>query len=612
MAPATQTVNTTARLAALRDLMRGNGPVDAYVVPSEDQHSSEYLAHCDERRAFISGFTGSAGCAVITSKDAYLFTDGRYFLQAEKQLDGNWKLMKQGLPGVPSWQEFLAKNLEPSSRIGIDPTLISAADADSLKETLIPKKSQLVPIDMNLVDQVWGADRPARPKNKVFPLDIKYSGQPHHEKIKQLRDELTNQKVKAIVVSMLDEVAWLFNLRGSDIDFNPVFFAYAVVTHDTAVLFVNPEQVDEAVRGHLGRDIEVRAYDEFFAYLKRLVTELDASEDAPILISDKTSFAVDQAIGQDKVQITRSPVTDLKSIKNATEIEGFRQSHIRDGAALARYFAWLEEQLNNGVELNESQAADKLEEYRSQLDLYKGLSFTTISSTGPNGAIIHYSPDPSDCAIIEKDQIYLCDSGGQYLDGTTDVTRTWHFGTPTAEEKRAFTRVLQGHIAIDTAVFPNGTSGYVIDSWARRALWADGLDYRHGTGHGVGHFLNVHEGPHGIGVRIAYNSTALKVGMTVSNEPGYYADGRFGIRIENVVIVQEAQTPNNFGSKGYLRMEHVTMCPIQKKLVDLDVLTPQERDWLNRYHEETWEKVSPLLQNDKRALEWLKRECSPL
>jgi len=277
-----------------------------------------------------------------------------------------------------------------------------------------------------------------------------------------------------------------------------------------------------------------------------------------------------------------------------------------------RYFAWLEEQLNQGVKLSESQGADQLEKFRSELPLFKGLSFTTISSTGPNGAIIHYSPDPNDCAIIQKDQIYLCDSGGQYLDGTTDVTRTLHFGTPTDEQRRAFTRVLQGHIAIDTAIFPNGTSGYIIDTWARRYLWRDGLDYRHGTGHGVGHFLNVHEGPQGIGTRIAYNSTPLKPGMTVSNEPGYYADGEYGIRIENVVVVREAQTPNNFGDKGFLGFEHVTMVPMGRTLIDVSFLSTEEREWVDAYHKEVWEKVSPLLEGDARATAWLHRECAPL
>jgi len=491
-------------------------------------------------------------------------------------------------------------------------TNCSLVDAKSLKKSLAESDSKLISLEKNLVDIIWGKNRPARPKSKVFPLEIKYSGVSSQDKICRVREEMNKEKVKAIVVNMLDEVAWLFNLRGGDIDFNPVFFAYAVITHHNVTLFVDPVQIDAAVREHLSSEVDIRPYDTFFQYLKGLGNELDLKQDAQVLIGDKASLAIAEAIGQENTRIARSPVIDLKSIKNPIEIEGFRQSHIRDGAALARYFAWLEEQLQNGVELTESQGADKLEAFRSELKLFRGQSFQTISSTGPNGAIIHYSPDPADCAIIKRDQLYLCDSGGQYLDGTTDVTRTLHFGTPTDEEKRAFTRVLQGHIAIDTTIFPNGTTGYIIDAFARKALWQDGLDYRHGTGHGVGHYLNVHEGPQGIGIKIAHNDTALKAGMTVSNEPGYYADGRFGIRIESVVIVQEAKTPNNFGEKGYLKFEHVTVCPIQKALVQLDLLTTPEREWLNAYHAETWEKVSPLLGNDRRALIWLERECSPL
>jgi Xaa-Pro aminopeptidase len=587
--------------------------VKAFVIPSQDQHASEYLAHCDERRAFISGFTGSAGCAIVTLKDAFLFTDGRYFLQAEKQLDENWTLMKQGLPDVPTWQAFLSSTrLDESTRIGVDSKLISAVDAESLKKALEPRHSELVSLETNLVDVVWGQERPPRPKSKVFPLYVKYSGRSHFDKISRVRKELDSKKAKAIVVTMLDEIAWLFNLRGSDIDFNPVFFVYAVVTHKDATLFINADQLDDEVRKHLGEGIIIQPYDSFFQYLKSLPETLGLIKTSEILLDFKTSLAIAEAVGHDNILIIQSPVEDLKAIKNETEMEGFRQSHIRDGAALARYFAWLEEKLEDGVEVNESQGADKLEQFRSELELFRGPSFATISSTGPNGAIIHYSPDPTDCAIIKKDQIYLCDSGGQYMDGTTDVTRTWHFGTPTVEEKRAFTRVLQGHIAIDTAVFPNGTTGYIIDSFARRALWQDGLDFRHGTGHGVGHFLNVHEGPHGIGFRISLNNSALKAGMTVSNEPGYYADGRFGIRIESIVLVREAQTPNNFGDKGYLKFDNVTMCPIHKKLIQTDLLTKEERAWLNAYHSETLEKVSPLLANHPRALEWLKRECSSL
>jgi len=297
-------------------------------------------------------------------------------------------------------------------------------------------------------------------------------------------------------------------------------------------------------------------------------------------------------------------------------VSGFRACHVRDGVALARYFAWLEETLEQGKEeVSEWKGAEVLEKYRSENELFQGLSFATISSTGPNAAIIHYSPRPNECSIIRKDQMYLCDSGGQYLYGTTDVTRTWHFGKPTEEERRAFTRVLQGHIAIDAAVFPQGTTGYQIDTWARRPLWQDGLDYRHGTGHGVGHFLNVHEGPQGIGMRIVYNDIALKKGMTLSNEPGYYADGCYGIRIESIVVVREVPTRHTFGDKGpYLGFEHVTLSPIHSKLVDLSLMSPVEVEWLNSYHQEVWEKVSPGLKavGDERAVKWLEKECRPI
>ncbi|KZV62191.1 Creatinase/aminopeptidase [Peniophora sp. CONT] len=599
--PATQTVNTTDRLAALRKLM-SEKRVDAFVVPSEDPHSSEYAAKCDERRAFISGFNGSAGTAIVTKDKAYLFTDGRYFLQAEQQLDQNWTLMKQGLPDVPTWQEFVTKKIPSETTVGMDAELLTATDAKTFDQV---KLSYVT----NLVDPVWGSSRPPRPINPVVPLPTSYAGQSHTSKLSALREKLFKSDHGAFVVNMLDEVAWLFNLRGSDIDFNPVFLAYAVVTAEKAVLFLDPEQASDEVKAHLGGTVQVHPYNGFYGYLVGLSKTIEKK----VLIGNTASVAVFNALGgEERTVIGPSPVQELKAIKNETEIAGFRASHIRDGAALARYFAWLEERLAAEDELSESQAADQLEKFRSELEHFKGLSFTTISSTGPNGAIIHYSPDPETCATIKREDIYLCDSGAQFLDGTTDVTRTFHFGTPSTEEKRNFTRVLQGHIAIDTAVFPNGTTGYIIDTWARRALWKDGLDYRHGTGHGVGHFLNVHEGPHGIGTRIAYNSVPLKAGMTVSNEPGYYADGQYGIRIENVVVIREAKTANNFGNKGFLCMERLTMCPIGKNLIEPSLLAPDEREWLDAYHKEVYEKVSPLLSGDERALAWLKRECAPL
>ncbi|KIJ22785.1 hypothetical protein M422DRAFT_39923, partial [Sphaerobolus stellatus SS14] len=485
-ASGTQTIDTGARLKALRELEKKHN-VDAFVVPSEDQHSSEYLADCDARRSFISGFNGSAGCAVITQNEALMFTDGRYFLQAAQQMDRNWTLMKQGIPDVPTWQEYLSKNLKPKSRIGIDATLITAVDAKSLKDTLASKQSELVPLSVNLVDEIWGKDRPARPSNLVFPLEVTYAGVSFVDKIRTLRETLTEKKMSGMVVSMLDEVAWLFNLRGSDIAYNPVFFAYAIITHSEATLYVNGAQINDDVRKHLGDYVAVKDYEAIWDDLKQLAKSFEGKSDAQkVLLGTKTSLAIAHALGDNNVTLLRSPVAEAKALKNDTELEGFRQCHIRDGGALCRYFAWLEEQLNNGATLSESQAADKLEEFRSQLPLFKGLSFDTISSTGANAAIIHYSPDRVNSATIDKNQIYLCDSGAQFWDGTTDTTRTWHFGTPTVEEKRAFTRVLQGHIAIDTAVFPQGTSGYILDAFARRALWQDGLDYRHGTGHGVG------------------------------------------------------------------------------------------------------------------------------
>ncbi|KAL4078159.1 peptidase M24, structural domain-containing protein [Scleroderma yunnanense] len=608
------TVDTSKRLASLRELMRKpEFNIKTIVVPSEDEHSSEYPAEADKRRAFISGFNGSAGCAVITLKDAFLFTDGRYFLQAGQQLDDNWTLMKQGLPDVPTWQVFLSKHLEEGVKIGIDPTMIAATEALELKKSLQSRSSELVTLVQNPIDIVWGLERPQRPKNKVFVLDLKYAGESFSSKLDRIRQEMAKKNAAAMAVTLLDEVAWLFNLRGSDIDFNPVFFAYAIVTRDSAVLFIDESQVDDSVIAHLGQSVSIQPYRAFLPYLKHLAANSLVKKEEPVLLGDKTSLAVVEALGEENVVLVPSPVAALKAIKNSTEIEGFRQCHIRDGAALVRYFTWLEKQLANGERVNEYQGAEQLTKFRCEFDHFKGPSFTTISSVGPNAAIIHYSPDPNDCSMITKDQIYLCDSGGQYLDGTTDVTRTLHFGVPSEAEKRAFTRVLQGHIAIDTAIFPSGTTGtsFFTDSFARRPLWQDGLGWWHGTGHGVGHFLNVHEGPQGIGTRIAYNKTALRPGMTVSNEPGYYADGKWGIRIEDVVIVREVNTPNNFGGKGYLGFERLTMCPIQTSLIDLSLLTPDERAWLNAYHEEVFRKVSPYLEGtDEAALEWLRRMCT--
>ncbi|KAI7882418.1 Creatinase/aminopeptidase [Lichtheimia hyalospora FSU 10163] len=605
-------VHTGDRLSALRAQMKSQEyNVDAFLIPSEDSHQSEYIADCDKRRHWISGFTGSAGFAIVSTHEAALFTDGRYFLQASEQLDSNWTLMKQGLPGVPTWQEYLVKNLPAGSRIGVDPKLITASDARLLSASLSTVGSSLVVIHDNLVDKAWGAERPLAPKDHVIVQPITFAGKSHADKLEDLRKYIIEKGAYGVVVSALDEVAWLFNLRGSDVECNPVFYSYAIISKADAVLYVDPAKVPDTVKEHLGSHVTLKPYDAIFDDLRKLSETLGASGEK-LIANSKTSLAVEVAAGKDNIQEERSFINDAKAIKNDAELKGMRDCHLRDAAALVHYFAWLENQLKAGTQLDEVDGADKLESFRAQQADYVGLSFDTISSTGENGAIIHYKPEKDACKVIDIKQIYLCDSGGQYKDGTTDVTRTYHFGEPTAYEKRCFTRVLQGHIAVDSAVFPQGTTGFLLDPFARHALWKDGLDFRHGTGHGVGSFLNVHEGPQGIGVRIAYNDTPLAVGMTVTDEPGYYEDGKFGIRIENVLIVRKADTPNNFGDRGYLGFEHVTLVPIGLNLIDKELLSPDEKKWVNEYHAECLAKIGPLVASDPDAVAWLKRETTPI
>ncbi|KAJ1736109.1 hypothetical protein LPJ61_000159 [Coemansia biformis] len=608
-------VNTTSKLRHLRELMASSTyGVTAYVVPSEDAHQSEYVADCDKRRAFISGFDGSAGCAVITADKAAMFTDGRYFLQAGQQMDSNWTLMKQGLPGVPTWQKYLTEHLPAGSRVGIDATLIAASEGESLRTALQARGGgELVAIEDNLVDAVWGKERPPRPENKVVVHGLQYAGEPHADKIARVRAAVQKEGGEALVVAALDEIAWLFNLRGSDIDYNPVFFAYAVVSKTDATLYVSEAKLTDGVRSHL-KGITVRPYQAIFGELGALSASIGGEQ--RLLAGPTASWALVQALGPDKVKVGTSPVTTLKALKNAAEQEGMRQCHIRDGAAMANYFGWLEHQLlRNGqnLKLSEVDVADKLEGFRREQEHCMGLSFDTISSVGPNGAIIHYKPERGSDALLDVDKMYLCDSGGQYLDGTTDVTRTYHFGEPSDWERECFTRVLKGHIALDSAVFPDGTSGFVLDPLARLPLWELGLDYRHGTGHGVGSFLNVHEGPQGVGLRKNYIDAGFHAGMTITNEPGYYEDGNFGIRIENTCLVAKAPTPFDYtGGPGYLTLEPVTMVPIQKKLIKAELFTESERKWLNSYHQKVWERVSPLLEEGGLGQQWLKRETAPM
>ncbi|EFQ28678.1 metallopeptidase family M24 [Colletotrichum graminicola M1.001] len=614
-------IDTTGRLSRLRELMKERN-VDVYVIPSEDSHASEYIAGCDARREFISGFSGSAGCAVVTLDKAALATDGRYFNQASKQLDQNWLLLKQGLQDVPTWQEWSAEQSAGGKVVGVDPELITGSIAKKLTEKVKRSGgSDLVPLDENLVDLVWAEARPARPKNPIKVLPEKFSGKDVKTKLKELRQELDRKNSRAFVVSMLDEIAWLFNLRGDDIPYNPVFFSYAIITSDSATLYVDASKLGEETRAYLAdNDVCVKPYDIVFDSINTLRSSDTSCQTTSgvsskrFMISTKASWALKRSLGGDsQVDEVRSPIGDSKAVKNKSEMAGMRACHIRDGAALIEYFAWLEDQLvAKKVKLDEVQAADKLEQLRSKQKDYVGLSFDTISSTGANAAVIHYKPERGACSIIDPTAIYLCDSGAQYLDGTTDTTRTLHFGQPTEAEKLAYTLVLKGNIALDTAIFPKGTTGFAIDCLARQHLWKEGLDYRHGTGHGVGSYLNVHEGPIGIGTRVQFAEVALAPGNVLSIEPGFYEDGSYGIRIENVAMVTEVKTKHSFGDKPYLGFEHVTMVPYCRNLIEPNLLTAEEKAWLNAHHADILQKTKGYFQDDPLTMTWLARETQPL
>ncbi|KAL7126430.1 hypothetical protein ABFS83_14G186600 [Erythranthe nasuta] len=625
------------KLLALRELFsRPNINIDAYIIPSQDAHQSEFIAECYTRRTYISGFTGSAGTAVVTKDKAALWTDGRYFLQAEQQLTSGWSLMRAGNLGVPSRSEWLNGVMAPGSRIGIDPFLFSSDAAEELKEAISQKNHELVYLyDINLVDEIWKESRPKPPNKHVRVHDMKYAGVDVSSKLSSLRSELTNAGSSAIVISMLDEIAWLLNLRGSDIPHSPVMYAYLIVEIDGAKLFIDEAKINSDVMHYLkNAGIELRPYESILSEIESLAEKgaclwLDTSSVSAAIVNtykcacDKY-FGTAGTVNKKNTEVQNgtdgtscgpsyvyrsSPISLAKAVKNEAELEGMRNSHLRDAAALAQFWTWLEEEISNGVILTEVDVADKLLEFRSKQNGFVDTSFDTISASGANGAIIHYKPEPNTCSVVDAEKLFLLDSGAQFIDGTTDITRTVHFGEPSSWQKECFTRVLQGHIALDQAIFPENYPGFVLDAFARSSLWKIGLDYRHGTGHGVGAALNVHEGPQSISFRFG-NMTPLLKGMVVSNEPGYYEDHAFGIRIENLLYVKEVSTPNRFGGLDYLGFEKLTFVPIQTKLIDLSIVSATEIDWLNDYHKQVWEKVSPLLEGP--AQQWLWNNTRPL
>ncbi|XP_058063091.1 xaa-Pro aminopeptidase ApepP-like [Anopheles bellator] len=596
-------------LSEIRSLMQDYS-IEAYIVPSVDAHNSEYISLHDRRYQYVTNFTGSAGTAIITLTGAALWTDSRYHLQAENEIDPSyWTLMREGLAGVPTRDEWLLEHLSPGAQVGTDPFLIASTEYERLSTVLVQSGYRLIALERNLVDIVWN-NRPPQTVEELRPLGYEYTGQRAADKIATVRDTLHALGANAIVISALDEVAWLLNLRGTDILYNPVFFAYAIIAHERVHLFTNVERINETIREHLRTEglvppVDVRDYHDILAGIDEYVRDGHR-----LLLSSACSQALYAAIPAEQRLQQYSVVAKLKAVKNAVEAAGMQRAHVRDGAAVVRYLAWLETTVGagDGENVTELSGAAQLHAFRMQQNLFVDLSFTAISAFGPNSAIVHYSPSTDTDLPITQDGIYLIDSGAQYLDGTTDVTRTVALGQPTAFQRECFTRVLKGFLSLGSAVFPTHASGTVFDTLARKALWDVGLDYGHGTGHGIGAFLGVHEYPPSFVSNTASPSNQGVVeNMFSSNEPGYYEAGQFGIRIEDIVQVVRANVPHDFNGRGALTFYSNTVVPIQRKLIDVRLLSEGEVMNLNQYHRRVREQVGPLLleQNDSEAYRWL-------
>ncbi len=590
-----------ARLAALRDQLTRDD-VTGFVVPLTDEHMSEYVGAYAQRLAWLTGFGGSAGSAVVLATQAAMFTDGRYTLQVRAQVDGAL-YDYVAVPGT-STTDWLAAHARPGDRIGYDPWLHTRGWVATTSAGLAAKGASLVPLPANPVDAVW-TDRPAPSTARLEVQADNFAGETSAAKRERIAAWLQQQKADAAVVTALDSIAWLFNVRGRDVDHTPVPLAFALVHADaTADLFVDAAKVSAEVRDHLGPAVRIASRSAFPA-------ALDALAGRTVVAAPPSSVAaVFEHLGAATVIEARDPCVVPKAVKNATEIAGSRAAHVRDGAALTRFLHWFAGEAPTGT-LDEIGAAAKLKQFRDQTNQLEDLSFDTISGAGPNGAVVHYRVTPETNRRIERDSLYLVDSGGQYRDGTTDVTRTLAVGIPTAEIRDRFTRVLKGHIALSSAVFPEGTRGNQLDALARQFLWAIGLDYAHGTGHGVGSYLAVHEGPARIATAAggygAMGDEPLRAGMILSNEPGYYKANEYGIRIENLVLVEPREVG---GERAMLGFTTLTLAPIDRALIDVALLTSAERGWVDAYHARVRREIGPLL--DDAAAMWLDGATAPL
>ena len=558
--------NIVKRVESLREYLRRNG-LCAFIFPSTDPHQGEYVPEHWQTRKWISGFDGSAGTAVVTLSDAALWTDSRYFIAAAQQLEGTpFTLMKDGLPDTPAIPEWLCQQLTENDVVGIDGEVFTATEIEELRSAL-GKVGILLRTDLDPAEELW-TDRPPIPKNKVEIQPLEFAGESAESKIERVRQALREQQAEHLVISQLDEIAWLLNMRGSDVHCNPVFVSYVLLTQDDVTLFIDSEKLDDSVKNYLNR-IGVK-----------------------VLPYGRPSFE----------SKAFDPIPAMKSIKNHAEIEGFRRAMIRDGVAMVKFLRWLKPAVEAGKE-TELSIDRKLTALRAEQDLYRGLSFDTIAAYGPHGAIVHYEATPESDVVLEPKGLLLLDSGAQYQDGTTDITRTIVLGPLTDEERLDYTLVLKGHIRLALTRFPDGISGTQIDALARYAMWQHGINYGHGTGHGVGSYLCVHEGPHQI--RHTWKPAPLHAGMTVTNEPGIYRQGKHGVRIENtMLIVEDGET--EFGR--FLHLEPLTLCPIDLTPVVWDMMTPEEITYLNTYHKKVYDELSPLLEEEER--QWLNGQCS--
>lgn len=588
---------TFPHLEALRDLMRSKH-IDAVIIPGTDPHQSEYPSEHWKFRDYVSGFTGSNGTAVVTLDDAGLWTDSRYFLQAAEQLEGSgFTLRKENIPGEPTVLEWLGEVLDEDAVVGVDGRLFSLIEANRIEMFCAQNGFMFAP-DFRAAEAIW-TDRPARPMNPAFVHDEALAGEDVDSKISRVVDALDAADADGLLITALDEIAWLLNLRGSDVDYTPVVIAFAYVSEDERVLFIDSEKVTSEVKDHLKKyGVKIKDYDDIEKFLGKI------SSTATVMVDpNRVSDALGQAMICNKTYMA-SPVIALKGVKNESQIAGFRQAMLYDGAAMVRMMMWLEQNVANGI--TEMDVDRRLQQERAAYASNRGDSFHMIAGYKDHGAIVHYEATDESAYTLAPEGLLLIDTGGQYLEGTTDITRTISLGNPTAAEKHDYTLILKGHLALARAVFPKGAMGVQLDVLARGPLWNEGMTYLHGTGHGVGHFLGCHEGPQSI--RMEANPTPLELGMVTSNEPGIYKTGEYGIRTENLLLCVPACSNEEWGE--FYKFESLTLFPYDTTLMDMDMLSREEVKQINDYHAMVCERLRPLLNADEA--QWLEQKCKSI